>query len=106
MLVIALEIPVPEADRLNSVARETFELRRTSWPPPLPPPPLEWAGAWAGFRADFGATAPLPWPDLDAAYVALAGFWEPLLSGTGGRWDSDQWSWSQPSPTPQDPMTE
>jgi hypothetical protein len=90
MLVIALEIPLPDADQLRNVAHETFTLRRTSWPPPLPPPPPQWAGAWAGF----GATAQLPWPDLDAAYAALAGFWRPLFTDSSGRWDPGRWNWS------------
>jgi hypothetical protein len=90
MLVIALEIPLPDAHGFRSVARETFALRRTAWPPPLPPPPPEWAGAWEGFRA----TAQLPWADLNAAYAALAAFWEPLFTDTAGEWDPNPWRWS------------
>ena len=91
MLVIALELPLPDLDTLSAVAQETFRLRRTEWPPQLLPPPVDWTPAWAGFVA----TATLPWKALDQAFVALEAFWRPVWTSDGGddRWDGETWRW-------------
>lgn len=65
LLVVALELPLPDLGRLAAVAQETFLLRRAPWPPQLLPPPAEWTGAWAGFVATFT----LPWKTLDGAFA-------------------------------------
>ena len=91
LLVVALELPLPDASVLSSVAQETFALRRTAWPPDLSPPPFDWAGAWAGFVT----THRLPWNTLDEAFSALRAFWNPLfMAGAGDqRWDPERWEW-------------
>ena len=91
MLVVALELPLPDLGTLSAVSQETFRLRQTPWPPQLFPPPADWTGAWAGFVAAFA----LPWKTLDEAFAALEAFWQPVCAGGGGqeRWDGERWRW-------------
>ncbi|MGH9009812.1 MAG: nucleotidyl transferase AbiEii/AbiGii toxin family protein, partial [Acidimicrobiia bacterium] len=91
MLVVALELPLPDRRSLLDVARETFRLRRTEWPPDVLPPPADWTAAWSGFVA----TSALPWKTLDEAFAALEAFWGPVCAGGAGqeRWDGETWSW-------------
>jgi hypothetical protein len=55
----------------------------TRWPPEILEPPPDWERPWIGFITDY----PLPWNTLDAAFVALTQFLDPLLAGTAA--DSD-----------------
>ncbi|HWB34571.1 MAG TPA: nucleotidyl transferase AbiEii/AbiGii toxin family protein, partial [Rugosimonospora sp.] len=91
MLAVALELPLPPVGALAAVAQETFQLRRTAWPPQILPPPESWVDAWAGFIATFT----LPWETLDEAFAALEAFWGPVLTGSERerRWDAEQWRW-------------
>ena len=92
MLAVPLELPLPALGEVAAVAQETFQLRRTVWPPQLLPPPATWAGAWAGFVATFT----LSWESLQEAFAALEAFWGPVLAGgePERRWDGQQWRWS------------
>lgn len=98
MLVIARSLPIPAASTLRTACLQTFDLRSTSWPPALPQPPASWIAAWDSYARDHR----LPWTSLDAAGVALASFWRPVLTdgtesqGTGqdAWWDPERWAWS------------
>jgi hypothetical protein len=48
MLAIADTLPLPPARELAEACRQTFALRATEWPPPLPPPPTAWAAPGRG----------------------------------------------------------
>ena len=93
MVVIADQVELPNVDALTAATRQTFQLRKTAWPPELQHPPQEWARPWAGFIADY----PLPYDDLDSAFTALQQFWMPILtatSATEANWRPDVWKWS------------
>ncbi|MGH8544270.1 MAG: nucleotidyl transferase AbiEii/AbiGii toxin family protein [Gammaproteobacteria bacterium] len=93
ILVIALSLPLPLASDLAAAFRQTFEMRRTAWPPELPPPPASWARTWETYVEDHK----IPWTGLDDAYLALGRFLRPLLEepvGTGSNWDPAAWEWS------------
>jgi hypothetical protein len=98
MLVIVDQVQLARGAETASAAKETFRVRATDWPPPLPAPPAEWAGAWKGFVADY----PVPWRELADAYAALRQFWEPVLgelaSEADAVWDRVGWRWSTPDP--------
>jgi hypothetical protein len=93
MLVIADQVQLPTCAALTPAVRQTLQIRATDWPPKLAAPPTHWAGPWAGFTADY----PLPWHDLDSAFLALRQFWEPILTATAATspttWDRDRWEW-------------
>lgn len=93
MLVIARSLPVPIAHELRAACRATFALRRTEWPPALPPAPTSWAVTWDTYVGDHD----IPWSDLHAANDALAAFWWPLLIGNDEAhdaiWDPATWTW-------------
>jgi hypothetical protein len=92
MLVIALHLPLPPAGALVSACHETFDLRRTPWPPSLHAPPPDWQRTWAAYTVDYD----IPWSDLTAAGDALEGLVRPLLDGTlddSSTWDAEDWRW-------------
>lgn len=90
MLAIADTVPLPSADEVAAVCRQTFALRHTVWPPPLPRPPEEWAGAWQGFVETYG----IRWLRLDDAFfTGLEAFWTPVFEGREGTWDARRWAW-------------
>jgi hypothetical protein len=91
MLVIAERLRLPDRVGMESACRQTFALRQTSWPPEVAAPPVEWAGPWAGFVADYGVR----FVDLPAAFTALRDFWLPVLNdGPALVWDPDIWAWT------------
>ena len=92
MLVIAHQIELPSAGILTDAVRQTFRIRKTTWPPELHQP-LEWARPWLGFIADY----PLPHDDLVSAFSALQQFWAPILAGTAAAetiWRPEYWRWT------------
>jgi predicted nucleotidyltransferase component of viral defense system len=93
MLVIARSLPVPDSMMLRMTCRQTFELRRTPWPPAIPHPPDTWVAAWRSYVDDHD----LPWRDLAAAGTALTVLWYPLLADEPppgpSSWDAVSWSW-------------
>ena len=93
MLVIADQVQLPDAATLANAARQTFQVRATTWPPELAEPPAAWAKPWQAFNVDY----PLQWNDLHAAYLALQQFWTPILnrtSPTNTTWNPTQWRWT------------
>jgi len=95
MLLIARLIPLPPASAIVDAGRGTFELRETTWPPALQPPPPIWVSQWSAYVRDHV----LPWATLDHAAAALAEFWQPLLAdqlALGSVWDAEAWAWSAP----------
>lgn len=93
MLVIAEQIELPNATDLGAAAQETFDLRKTTWPPELHEPPPDWARPWAGFIADYS----LPYGDLVSAFSALKEFWMPILTAaapSAAVWRADKWRWT------------
>lgn len=93
LLAIVEHVELPAAGVIAASCLQTFELRRTPWPPMLPPPPESWGSTWASLSSVHGS----PWPDLDAAYDALKGFWEHLMTlpiSTSSTWSAVNWTWS------------
>ena len=94
MLVIARSLPVPVSNELRAACRATFALRRTVWPPALPPAPTSWVSAWDTYVGDHD----IPLSDLRATNEALASFWRPLHVGNDEAndaiWDPATWTWS------------
>lgn len=95
MLVLAAFVELPTAGDIALACRQTFDLRNTTWPPTLTPPPHTWEPAWSG-STGFAATHAAPWRTLDAAFIALQAFWGPLIAESApadARWNSQDWSW-------------
>ena len=92
MLVIAHELPIPSRTSLAAACRQTFQMRRTEWPPTLKQPPRSWSRAWRGFVADYR----IEFANLDSAYEAVVAFWQPVLAeaGPASTWNADTWTWS------------
>jgi hypothetical protein len=98
MLVIAQEVALPTSGEIAAACRQTFEMRKTPWPPEFNPPPEDWENPWLGFITDY----PLPWRTAARGYEALANFWVPILENRfdrSFRWDAQTWAWKHP---PQD----
>ncbi len=97
MLVIAHQVPLPRGAVFTTAVEQTFAVRNTRWPTELAEAPRNWAQPWAGFVSDY----PLPWEDLDSAFVALRRFWDPVLTGaalaTDADWRPDGWQWTLPN---------
>jgi hypothetical protein len=90
MLRIAEHVLPCDANALRAACRETFALRTTAWPPAIDAPPGDWRRVWSEYIRDYG----LRWTSLDAAYVALREFWEPVMTGAAhGRWEPSTWAW-------------
>jgi Nucleotidyl transferase AbiEii toxin, Type IV TA system len=92
MLVIADEVQLPGRIALAAAVQQCFQIRTADWPPELPPPPPEWTQPWRGFVSEY----PLRWTDLNAAFMALRQFWEPVFVGTDAAdttWDAIHWRW-------------
>jgi hypothetical protein len=98
MLVIVQEVALPTSGKIAAACRQTFEMRKTPWPPEFNPPPEDWENPWLGFITDY----PLPWQTAARGYEALANFWVPILENRfdrSFRWDAETWAWKHP---PQD----
>jgi hypothetical protein len=70
----------------------TFEHRRTHpLPSAVPRPAADWQRPYAKLAEESG----LPWPDLDAAYTAVAAFLDPVLGARDvTRWEPATWTWT------------
>jgi len=89
---VALCLPLPEAGELRRICRETFELRRTPWPPEVPYPPDAWEREWETLAEDHDSR----WGDLTAAFGALRDFLHPLVgeaTAEDASWDGERWQW-------------
>lgn len=95
MLTLAQTVELPSAGEVVSACKQTFELRATTWPPAIKPPPSSWEPAWSG-STGFVAVYDAPWVTLDRAYEALTGFFGPLAAGStsaDATWDAQVWEW-------------
>lgn len=92
MLVIPERVALPDAVELAAVCQDTFVRCRTSWPPTIDTPPIDWQERWAALLAEHH----LRWVTLREAGEALRGFWALPISGQHAgqqRWDPSAWEW-------------
>lgn len=79
-----------DAEIVRAAIERTFEHRAThDVPKDVPLPPADWASAYERMAQDDA----LPWPTLTDVHQAVQRFLNPILAGTSGRWDVEQWQW-------------
>lgn len=78
------------AEIVRAAIERTFEYRAThDVPKDVPLPPADWASAYELMAKD----DELPWPTLTDVHQAVQRFLNPVLAGTSGCWDVEQWQW-------------
>ncbi len=80
-----------DAASVRSALEATFQQRgQQALPTSLPPPPAAWAGPFARLASQVDLQ-----PELGAAFVAAAGFLDPILAGLAeGTWSPGQRTWA------------
>lgn len=90
-LVILGSISPLQGTVLLETIRATFAHRAShEVPPALPVPPASWERPYA----DMAQENDLPWTTLADVFAKATAFLDPVLSGGGGAWDPDRWTWS------------
>lgn len=84
-----------EAGLLRAALQRTFDFRRTHLlPNAIPAPPASWTAPYARMARDND----LPWKSLSEVIRAVTAFVGPVLTGGGGTWSPEGWTWRSPTP--------